>query len=867
MEKYYELGSKLGYEGQELRHFVSERDKIDRDERHAVRQSEARKLDAERDEGERKICEVEMTLMHEQEMNRIQLESERMTSQSNNDPIAQHADNFVRPSPMQPFKESTMSIQTYLDIYERYATDAGWDVHSLAINLGRLLTGKAADVYVRLPISLAHNYQSLKSALLECYQLTSDDFRRKFFTSRLMDNESALQLMERMKHALSSWITVAKIELTFDGLFDLLLKTQYIRACPRDLTVFITQQAPEGLEKLVEISGHFLDSKPRYSGQLNDDTSSKKPNDTGRSQVSVTNRYSGSVDQNITRSPRNANITCFLCNKRGHVARDCRERSSRAPKPNQRSGPRTSQFANAVVADDAAMHNESCPRAHQANNTNPDDCRACVRDCTPDFCSACVRDCKNLPTFEGFVNETKVDVLRDSGCSVIVDKSALVSPSEFTGAYRQLILIDNSKLNVPTARCFVKSPFFTGLTEVICIEHPVCDLIIGNVDGVHPYEKTAQVMSKVEESQLTSDCTEVIDETMMCHATLVITEPVVVAQSVVVKPDEVTTVIPTFYKSVKITPDESQTGGAAVTRSQTRKPERTIKPLRVSSQVKINVTKDKFQETQINDKNLSIFVDKADVYFPEADRNPLTSWYEVEDELLYHLSNNPGQKEPVKQLMVPTELRSKVLALGHEAMFAGHLGVKKTLDRISASFYWPGILQSVQRFCSSCDICQRTVRKGSVSRAPLHSIPVVNVPFEKVAIDIIGPIVPKSGRGHRWILTLVDFATRYPEAVCLKSIETEMIAEALLTIFARMGIPKTIVSDNGPQFVSSLMNEIARLLSINFIHSTPYHPQANGLVERMNGTLKTMLRRMCAEKPLDWDRYVESLLFAYREAP
>ena len=223
------------------------------------------------------------------------------------------------------------------------------------------------------------------------------------------------------------------------------------------------------------------------------------------------------------------------------------------------------------------------------------------------------------------MNETKVEVLRDSGCSVIVVKSALVSPFEFTGAYRQLILIDNSKLIVPTARCFVKSPFFTGLTEVICIEHPVCDLIIGNVDGVHPYEKTAQVMSKVEESQLTSDCTEVIDETMMCHATLVITEPVVVAQSVEVKPDEVTTVIPTFYKSVKITPDESQTGGAAVTRSQTRKPERTIKPLRVSSQVKINVTKDKFQEAQINNKNLSIFCDKADVYFPEADRNPLTS--------------------------------------------------------------------------------------------------------------------------------------------------------------------------------------------------------------------------------------------------
>ena len=120
-----------------------------------------------------------------------------------------------------------------------------------------------------------------------------------------------------------------------------------------------------------------------------------------------------------------------------------------------------------------------------------------------------------------------------------------------------------------------------------------------------------------------------------------------------------------------------------------------------------------------------------------------------------------------------------------------------------------------------------------------------------MAIDIIGPIVPKSARGHRWVLTLIDFATRYPEAVCLKSTETEPVAEAFLSIFARMGVPKIIVSDNGPQFVSSLMVEVARLLSIDFIHSTPYHPQANGLVERMNGTLKSMLRRMCADKPQD----------------
>ena len=92
-----------------------------------------------------------------------------------------------------------------------------------------------------------------------------------------------------------------------------------------------------------------------------------------------------------------------------------------------------------------------------------------------------------------------------------------------------------------------------------------------------------------------------------------------------------------------------------MTRSQTRKPERTIKPLRVSSQVKINVKKDKFQEAKITDKSLSRLFDKAHVYFPDADRNPLTSWYGVDDELLYHLSNNTGQTELVKKLTVPVE--------------------------------------------------------------------------------------------------------------------------------------------------------------------------------------------------------------------
>jgi len=88
-----------------------------------------------------------------------------------------------------------------------------------------------------------------------------------------------------------------------------------------------------------------------------------------------------------------------------------------------------------------------------------------------------------------------------------------------------------------------------------------------------------------------------------------------------------------------------------------------------------------------------------------------------------------------------------------------------------------------------------------------------------------------------------------------------------VSIFFRVGIPDEILSDQGTQFLSHVMKEVCRLLSVKQLITTPYHPQCNGLVERFNGTLKTMLKRTCSGRPKDWDRYVDPLLFAYREVP
>ena len=148
---------------------------------------------------------------------------------------------------------------------------------------------------------------------------------------------------------------------------------------------------------------------------------------------------------------------------------------------------------------------------------------------------------------------------------------------------------------------------------------------------------------------------------------------------------------------------------------------------------------------------------------------------------------------------------------------------------------------------------------------PLGDIPLIDMPFRRIAIDLVGPISPSCEKRHRYILTLIDYATRYPEAVPLKNFETETVAEALLDLFSRLGIPKKILSNLGTQFVSKCMEEVSRLLSIERLTTTPYLSICNGLVERFDGTLKKMLRRLCNEQPRQWHRFVNPLLFAYRE--
>ena len=144
---------------------------------------------------------------------------------------------------------------------------------------------------------------------------------------------------------------------------------------------------------------------------------------------------------------------------------------------------------------------------------------------------------------------------------------------------------------------------------------------------------------------------------------------------------------------------------------------------------------------------------------------------------------------------------SKVLYMAH--LLGAHLGMDKTRDRILNRFYWPGVKKDVEDYCRACPECQRTAPRPSV-RNPLIPMPLIEVPFNRLGLDIIGPL-PRTSRGHRYILVMVDYATRYPEAVPHHAATAKVVAKELMILFSRVGIVREILTDQGSCFMSRVI--------------------------------------------------------------
>ena len=176
------------------------------------------------------------------------------------------------------------------------------------------------------------------------------------------------------------------------------------------------------------------------------------------------------------------------------------------------------------------------------------------------------------------------------------------------------------------------------------------------------------------------------------------------------------------------------------------------------------------------------------------------------------------------------------------------------------------MFKNIEHWCHSCIGCAiKKIPRGK-RKAPLLPIPVEGA-FDRVAVDALGPF-PATNDGNRYILVFSDYYTRLPEAFAVPSIDAPRVANILVNdILARHDSPRTLLSDRGSNFLSSVVKEVCKIMDTRKTQTTAYHPQTDGLVEHFNGTLEEGLSMYVSTHQTDWDQHLPMILFAYRVSP
>lgn len=248
MEKYLDLVSKYGLQGEEALKFAAER--LDKDnEREERRLERDKRLERERENREKER-------EHELEIERIRLQATRENMHSS-DIANRRTEN--RPK-IPPFEDGKDDMGSYLSRFERLAEANQWAREEWATSLSALLTGHALDTYSRLSKEDAENYDCLRAALLNRYGLTGEGYRKKLREAKPDFNETPGQFIHRLNAYVTRWVDMTGTERSYEGLCDLLVQEQFMECCPRQLQVYLKEKGTTELGELAAYAETFTDA-------------------------------------------------------------------------------------------------------------------------------------------------------------------------------------------------------------------------------------------------------------------------------------------------------------------------------------------------------------------------------------------------------------------------------------------------------------------------------------------------------------------------------------------------------------------------------------------------------------------------------
>ena len=219
-----------------------------------------------------------------------------------------------------------------------------------------------------------------------------------------------------------------------------------------------------------------------------------------------------------------------------------------------------------------------------------------------------------------------------------------------------------------------------------------------------------------------------------------------------------------------------------------------------------------------------------------------------------------------KQVCVPMNdvLRYKLVLEAHEPVFSGHFSERKTLEKVKRHWWWPHMYNTVQRVVSCCPICQCDATKKQRDEGPYKPL-VSGAPWEVITVDFVSGFTPSLRNRHTACCVVCDRFTRMIHLESCRDHATarEAVGMMLRMVISRHGCPRVIISDRGTQFDSDLWTHVWRMMGTRVAMASTHHPQTNGLTERCNRTLISLIRKYVHAHPGHWAEYLPLFEFAY----
>ena len=752
--------------------------------------------------------------------------------------------------------------------------------------LQSVLIGKTREIYTQLSVDQAMDYDSVKQLILKGYELVPEAYHQKFCNYQKKSNATYVEFARSKEQLFDRWCSSQKIDKDYDKLRQLILVEEFKRCIHSDVRTFIDEQKAETLDIAARLADDYslthkesFAGKPHQSfspsrqdpsssglrpsgspGNHNKEDSQKEKSDSDLRSSSRFKPPTPKFKPPLPKKPFNT-VVCNYCKKEGHFLSECLKlkRKQQGQNESKPTGFITStrcipQFCN---NEHDTLHEIKSPRDSSYG-------------VEVSFPSIPIMETFEPFMHDGFVsltsdlsNATAVKILRDTGAlqSLLLAGTLPFSDKSSAGANVLIKGVDSSNYtpvslhNVYLSSNLVSGPVTLGVRPSLPF------------DGVHLLLGNDLAGDKV-----------VIN--------LLVTENPCFNQT----PDPIEKKIPGLYPSCAVTramskkmateddinPDVDLTDTFLSQVYETDLPNMT-EEFKSSEEISPDVSFSDYGESLSNgnliaeqheDSDIScLFQRTVDEY--EISSNPVC--YFVKNGVLMRKWRPPDvsaeDEWAVKyQVVIPKAYQAEILSMAHETPLAGHLGVNKTYQKILSHFYWPGLKKDVAEFCRSCHTCQVVGKPNqSIPKAPLQPIPAFEEPFSRIIIDCVGPLL-RTRSANQYLLTIMCASTRFPEAIPLRNIKTKTIVKALTKLFSLFGLPKSIQSDQGSNFMSGIFQQVMHELGIKQYNSSAYHPESQGSLERFHQTYKNMIRTYCFDTEKDWDEGVHLLLFAARES-